>query len=385
MGDARRIVIAAASAFVYRGGAVSSGSRARIQRIDARVLDLELTEPFGIAGGSQERAAIVIVGVALEDGSYGRGEAAPLPAYNGERVEDALRGVDAARAALLGSDATAWRQRALDIARATGCASARCALETAILDALARRSGVSLYAWFGGCAPAGLTSDVTIPIVPPAAARAAAERWWAHGFHSLKIKIGGGDDLERILAAHAGAPQASLLLDANAGLSVEQALALLDELERRGVTIALFEQPIAAGDWEGLARVGQRVRLALDESVVTARDAVTAVQRLGAPHVLNVKLMKSGVVDALDIVSVARSGGMSLMIGGMLESALAMSTSACFAAGLGGFEFVDLDTPLFMLSSPLQGGFAWSGDRIDVSVIERGHGVELGPDRDVSR
>jgi L-Ala-D/L-Glu epimerase / N-acetyl-D-glutamate racemase len=360
-------------------------SSRRIHRIDAQVLGLELTEPFGISGGSQERAEIVVVGVALEDGSYGRGEAAPLPAYNGERVEDALRGVDRARPALLGTDAAAWRQRALDIARATDCASARCALETAILDALARGNDLSLYEWFGGRAPAELISDVTIPIVPPSAARDAAERWWARGFRTLKIKIGGGADLERVLAAHAGAPEASLLLDANAGLNVVQSLELIDALERRGVTIALFEQPLAAGDWEGLARVGQRVRVALDESVVSARDAITAVQRLGAPHVINVKLMKSGILEALDIVSVARSGGMSLMIGGMLESSLAMSTSACLAAGLGGFEFVDLDTPLFMLKSPLRGGFGWNGDRIDVSVIRRGHGVELEPDRDEGR
>jgi L-Ala-D/L-Glu epimerase / N-acetyl-D-glutamate racemase len=356
---------------------VSPEPRTRIQSIDTRVLELELTEPFGISGGSQERAAIVIVGVALEDGSQGCGEAAPLPAYNGERLEDALRGVDAARPSLLGSDAAAWRQRALDIARVTESASARCALETAILDALARRSGLSLHQWFGGCMPAELVSDVTIPIMDASAARDAAERWWARGFRSLKIKIGGGEDLQRILAAHAGAPQAALLLDANAGLNVPQALELLDELTRRGVSIALFEQPIAADDWEGLARIGQRVRVALDESVVDARDASLAVRRLGPPHVINVKLMKSGIVEALDIVAVARAGGMSLMIGGMLESALAMSTSACFAAGLGGFEFVDLDTPLFMLRSPLQGGFGWNGDRIDVSVIGRGHGVEL--------
>jgi L-Ala-D/L-Glu epimerase / N-acetyl-D-glutamate racemase len=370
---------------VYRARAVSPEPRTRIHRIDTRVLELELTEPFGISGGSQERAAIVLVGVSLEDGSYGRGEAAPLPAYNGERVEDALRGVEAARPRLLGSDAAAWRQRARDIAQATDSASARCALETAIVDALARRSGLSLHQWFGGCEPAELVSDVTIPIMEPSVARDAAERWWARGFRSLKIKIGGGEDLERILAAHAGAPEASLLLDANAGLSVPQALELLEELRRRGVAIDLFEQPIAAADWEGLARIGQQVRVALDESVVDARDASMAVQRLGAPHVINVKLMKSGIVEALDIVSVARAGGMALMIGGMLESELAMSTSACFAAGLGGFEFVDLDTPLFMLRSPLQGGYAWNGERIDVSVIRRGHGVELATGLDGSR
>src|SRR5688572_6922586 len=86
-----------------------------IVSIDTRVLELELTEPFGISGGSQEKAAIVLVGVTLADGTRGTGEAAPLPAYNGERVENALAAVDAARALLVGANAAAWRQRALEL------------------------------------------------------------------------------------------------------------------------------------------------------------------------------------------------------------------------------------------------------------------------------
>jgi L-Ala-D/L-Glu epimerase len=351
---------------------------ARIVSVDTEVLELELTEPFGIAGGSQDLAAIVLVRVLLEDGTVGLGEAAPLPAYNGERVSDALGAIAAARPRLLGENARAWRQRALDLREpARGSASARCALETALCDALARQSGMSLYEWFGGSSPPALVTDVTIPIVPPEIARLAAERWSALGFRTLKVKIGAGADLERIRAVHAGAPEAALVLDANGGLHASQALELVDALGREGVSIALFEQPVHQLDWEGLVGVAERVRVALDESVVSARDALVAVRRLGAPHVINVKLMKSGIAEALDIVAIARAGGMSLMIGGMLESSLAMSASACFAAGLGGFEFADLDTPLFMLRSPLTGGFGLHADRIDVSVIGRGHGVDL--------
>jgi L-alanine-DL-glutamate epimerase-like enolase superfamily enzyme len=354
----------------------------RIVQIRSQALELELTEPFGISGGSQERAEIALVEVELADGSVGRGEAAPLPAYNGERVDAALAAIEAARPGLVGSDAGGWRQRSLELAEAcAGSASARCALETAILDALTRRARMPLHQWFGGRTPSELVSDVTIPIMEAAQARRAAERWWAHGFRTLKVKIGAGDDLERVLAVHAGAPQAALVLDANAGLSAEGAIGLLDALVSRGVAVALFEQPVPADDWRGLTRVGARCRVALDESVVVAADAIAAVQRLGPPHVINVKLMKSGVVGALDLVAAARAGGMALMIGGMLESSLAMSASACFASGLGGFEFVDLDTPLFMKASPFQGGFVLRADAIDVSVIREGHGVDLASNR----
>src|SRR5690349_4759609 len=168
--------------------ASSSVSATSIASIDTRVLELELTEPFGISGGSQEKAGIVLVELSLGDGTRGLGEAAPLPAYNGERVEDAVAGVAAAREVLLGANAAAWRQRALDVRVASArSASARCALETALVDALARQQGLSLYEWFGGCSPARLVTDVTIPIMAPEAAQQAAERWWARGFHSLKV------------------------------------------------------------------------------------------------------------------------------------------------------------------------------------------------------
>jgi L-Ala-D/L-Glu epimerase / N-acetyl-D-glutamate racemase len=354
----------------------SSMSPSSIARIESDVIELALTEPFGISGGSHAVARIALVRLWLADGTLGIGEAAPLPAYNGEQMEDVLMALAAARPVWIGQDGQAWRRRALDLELPTrASASARCALETALCDALARRAGLSLYEWFGGAGPRRLETDVTIPIVEPAAARLSAERWWGLGFRHLKIKIGSAGDLARVLAAHAGAPLAKLSLDANGGLSATQAIDLLDALDSHGVTIELFEQPVPAQDWDGLRRVAARTRIALDESVVSAKDALLAAERLGPPHVINIKLMKSGIAEALDIAAVARAAGLSLMIGGMLESSLAMSASACFAAGQGGFEFVDLDTPLFMLESPLRGGFELRGAELDLSSIRLGHGV----------
>lgn len=356
----------------------SSGSACQIVGLRARAFELELNEPFGIAGGSPERARIAAVELQLADGTVGLGEAAPLTAYNGETLEDALRAVTAAAPLLVGRDGRAWRQRALELRAATeASAAARCAVETALLDALARQSGWSLRDWFGGAAVTELESDVTIPIMEPALARDAAARWWARGFRKLKIKVGLGADLERVLAAHSGAPEALISLDANAAFDAERACQLLAGLRAAGVPIELFEQPVAAQDWPGLAQVAAQTRVALDESVVSAADAQLAAELLGPPHVINVKLMKSGICEALDIVAVARSSGMSLMIGGMLESTLAMSMSACFAAGQGGFEFVDLDTPLFLASSPFTGGFTMRGALLDLSTLTHGHGVRL--------
>ena len=344
--------------------------------LDIESFALELNEPFGIAGGSPDLARIALVRLRLADGTLGLGEAAPLTAYNGETLSGALRALEAARVLLLGKDARPWRQRALELRAVTrASASAQCALETALVDALARQCGWSLRDWFGGAGSPQLETDVTIPIMEPAAAQLAAARWWARGFRRLKIKVGLGDDLGRVLAAHAGAPEALLSVDANAAFAARAACDLVERLAAQGVQLELCEQPVAAQDWAGLSQVAQVARLVLDESVVSGADAVLAAQRLGPPHAINIKLMKSGICEALDIIAVARASGMSLMIGGMLESTLAMTTSACFASGQGGFEFVDLDTPLFLASSPCVGGFVQHGASLDLSPIQLGHGV----------
>ena len=85
--------------------------------------------------------------------------------------------------------------------------------------------------------------------------------------------------------------------------------------------------------------------------------------------------MKTGIAESLDIAAIARAAGLGLMIGGMVESMLAMTTSACFAAGLGGFAFVDLDTPMFLAENPFDGGYAQTGPRLDLGAITGGHGV----------
>jgi L-alanine-DL-glutamate epimerase-like enolase superfamily enzyme len=210
------------------------------------------------------------------------------------------------------------------------------------------------------------------------ARRAAAERA-AEGFGRLKIKVGGplsGGDLDRILAVREAAPAAELMLDGNGGLGAEAALDLLADLRARGVAPILFEQPVPGADLDGLAEVARRggVPVAADESVSSAADVLRVASR-SAAQVVNVKLMKSGVAEGLAIAATARAAGLGLMIGGMIEARLSMSMSACFAAGLGGFAFVDLDTPLFLADDPFDGGYAQRGAEIDLGPIEAGHGA----------
>src|SRR4051794_39316978 len=121
-----------------------------VRRLEVSALDIPLREPFGIAQGAQDLARNLLVTVTLEDGSRGYGEAAPFPAFNGETQASARAAIEAARDLVVGADARGWRRIAGALVASGAPGSARCALETAVLDALTRRAGLPLWAFFGG-------------------------------------------------------------------------------------------------------------------------------------------------------------------------------------------------------------------------------------------
>ena len=361
-----------------------------IRRVTVQDLNIPLWESFGIAGGAQAVANNLLVTIELADGTKGYGEAAPLPPFNGETQASARHALDAAQSLLMGREAREWQTLAADLKQQfPHDGSARCALETALLDALARYDNSPLTSAFGN-ANAPLETDMTIttqtgiPNADAVAHAAISARNIVHrDIRAIKVKIGTQDvatDVARIAAVHAQAPDAPLLLDGNQGLTADSALRLLSLLQQRGITPVLLEQPVAKDDWEGMRRITREggVAVAADE---TASD-VAGVQKLietRAASVVNIKLMKCGIAEALEIASLCKAHNIGLMIGGMVESILAMTVSACFASGLGGFTFIDLDTPLFMTGSPLMGGMIYHGGRLDLSAITSGHGVVPGP------
>jgi len=234
-----------------------------------------------------------------------------------------------ARSAIEGRDARGWRSIARQLSEFIPRAgAARCALETAIVDALLRQKGLSLHAFFGG-AECKLETDVTITTGSVDDAWAAATRWTNEGFRTFKIKVGAGElahDVARIAAVRDAAPGAKIFLDANASLRSSDAIRIVLQLRQRGIQIVLFEQPTPVGDWPALGEVARHVVVAADENVVSAADALQAT-RLGHPHAINIKIMKAGIAEALDIAAIARTAGMGLMIGGNVESILAMTVS----------------------------------------------------------
>ena len=353
-----------------------------IRSFDVQPLNIPLLNPFGISGGAQNSAENVLVRLELTDGTVGYGEAAPLPPYNGETQAQALAVLQAARPWVEGlaltedwrSVATQFRQRG-----GAGCGSAQCAFESALLDAWTRRTGTPLWRFFGGVETT-LETDMTVTTGSPAEAAEAARDILARGIRMIKVKVGGkagpAHDLARLQAIHETAPDSPLILDGNAGVSRADAAVLVQGLRTRRITPALLEQWLPRDDLAGAAALRQETGwlVAADESVSTPDDVARLVAA-GAADVVNLKLMKAGVAAAFDTAVAARAAGLGLMIGGNVESILAMTVSACLATGLGGFRFADLDTPLFLATNPFTGGFTLQGGILSVVAITAGHGV----------
>lgn len=358
----------------------TAAERARtIARLDIAPIAVRLNESFAISKGAVATAQNVLVRVVLQDGSAGYGEAAPFEVITGETQASTLTALQTMIGIVTGRDAAGWRVLAADLrGLLPGAAAARCAVEQAVVDALARHLGLSLPAFFGGF-PHELMTDITIPVGDVKHSVESAHHAEEAGFKTVKVKVGDDWELDvaRVAAISQATPALSIIVDGNAGFSRSQAHRFLGGVTEAGAAVVLVEQPVAAPDIAGLAELERehRIPVCADESVRCPEDAIRVAES-GISSV-NVKLMKCGVADALDIISVARSAGMTGMIGGMVETAVAMTFSAAVAAAsYPFFTYIDLDTPLLMPRRFIRGGMRYNGPTIRVPGHATGTGVD---------
>jgi len=329
----------------------------RVEALRARPLSVPLIEPFVIATGRVDatRAVEVAARVTWRGRSdVGLGEAACLPPVTREDQGDVLRELE--RVGVVDADALAG----LGVV-------ARAAVETAILDAMARIEGVPVRDLLDGASVDALETDVTIAIAAPAKMAELARVWVARGFRALKVKVGRDvdADVRALEAVGRAAPEATLRVDANAGYSAAEAIDLARACERLGLRVECWEQPCAADDLDGMSEVAAALDAPViaDESVKTLDDVHVLARRRYADGV-NLKLAKSGgPLACLAMGIAARAAGLRLMVGGMVETRLGMTAAAHLACALGGVDFVDLDTAWLLAEDPYEGGYVADGPR----------------------
>jgi L-Ala-D/L-Glu epimerase len=355
----------------------------KIKKVFIEAINIALDEPFTISIGTKYSIENVLITIQLENGIVGYGEAAPLEPINGENQATVLATLNSCKEYLIGKDASEYNKISRHLKSVFWAqVTARCAIEMALIDAFTKSLDIPLYKYLGG-AEKIIETDYTVDIVSSATAKINAAKLAQKGYRILKTKVGKNliEDIDRILAIKDGAPGCGITLDANQGFSPCEALHFLEELERKNIRPILFEQPVIKHDLAGMkfVRDNTSVPIAADESVFTTADALNIV-RTGCADVINIKIMKSGIVEALEIISIARSANIKLMIGCMLESKLALSCSVHIAAGTGAFDFIDLDPHIDPEAEPFTGGPEFIDPIYTLSESFPGIGVFKKPD-----
>jgi len=314
------------------------------------VRTIAFRDPFRIARDLNDAAATTVL-VELRDpesGLAGLGEGFP-DAYYGETPATMAAVFPLLLEAVGRPDWTAEGLAAagerMDAALGNNGA-AKCALDIALHDLAATRAGRPLHAFLGLPAdipPTDFTLGIDAPDVVAERARRAAR------FPALKVKLGGSADLatlEAVRAVYAGA----IRVDANTAWTLEEALAILPELERLGVE--LVEQPFPARRHDLLRALQARSPLPIvaDESAVAIGDLDPLI---GVVAGINVKLAKcGGVGPAKRMLERARALGFRTFLGCMEETSVGIAASAAVASLA---EWVDLDGCLLLGEDPFEG------------------------------
>jgi L-alanine-DL-glutamate epimerase-like enolase superfamily enzyme len=324
-------------------GAVPGGMRGLVLSVSVTAINLPLIHPFKIARAQAETVARSAVIRVHCNGGEGLGEATPVERY-GESVESVL---EYFRANRLAAD-DPYRLEALLHARIP--AAARAGLDIALHDLIGKELGKPLYALLGLDPSATPATCRTIGIADPDLTLRKVDEVADHPI--LKIKLGIGTSSQQIetIAAIRARYGGAIRIDANEGWDVEGAINILRELQR--YEIEFCEQPIPAGRPAELRAIRDRVSIPIvaDEDALVAGD-LPALN--GCVDGANVKLAKTGGIrGALAMIHTARAMGLKVMIGCMVESAIA-ATAAAHLSPLA--DWADIDGPLLIARDPFAG------------------------------
>ncbi len=343
-----------------------------LERVELREIHMRLKSPFQTSLGVTTHRRILVVRVFDRSGAVGYGEcvASEDPSYSHETIDTAWTIATEYIAPTL---ATARVERAADVSRALswirGNRMAIGGVEAAVWDLEAKMAGVPLWRHLGGTR-AEIACGVSIGLQGSVEALLEkVRREVASGYQRIKIKIEPGRDLELVGAIRAELPDLTLSVDANAAYRLDD-LDVLEALDAYG--LLMIEQPLAAGDLVDHAKLQARLRtpLCLDESVEYPSDARHA-HELGSCRIINIKLGRvGGFTDALAIENFARSHGMPVWCGGMLESGIGRAHNIALST-LEGFTL-----PGDVSASERY----WDEDVVEPQVIVSDRGTILAPD-----
>jgi len=340
---------------------------ATIVEVSTQILDIPTIRPHKMSVATMHNQCLVLVRIKTSDGIEGIGEATTIGGlnYGGESPESMKTNIDRYFAPLLigqpASGLAAMRQR-IDKAIKDN-RFAKCAIETALYDAYAKRLGVPLNALFGGAVHDRISVAWTLASGDTQKDIDEAQQMLDTRRHRLfKLKVGmraPKEDLKHIRAIRQALSEAaSIRIDVNQGWSETEATQHLRALADAGVE--LVEQPIHEKNLAGLQRLTALgiVPIMADESLKGPQDGFA----LASAHCANVFAIKieqaGGLQNARDLIGIAQAADIALYGGTMLEGSIATIAAAHLFSTLNRLEWgTEMFGPLLLkdeiLATPL--------------------------------
>ena len=293
----------------------------RIEAAELQSFRLRLRAPLATALGPLAFREGVLLSLRNADGCIGYGEATPLPAFGTESLDAARRSLEVSSALLEGA-----------------------AIDSALHDLVAQDAGQSLASWLaakqGGSARPTVKVSSLLVSQSPRALTLEARHAVEIGFRTLKLKVGAGpmsSDLERVAAVRSAVGSAPRIrVDANGAWSPDQARGRLEALA--SLDLEFVEQPVAAGDVAGLARVRRdaSVPVAADESACSESELRSVLDAEAADLVILKPSAVGGISRARAAVELARAAGVGVVPTSFLDGAVAVLGALHLASSLPG-------------------------------------------------
>ena len=339
-------------------------------------------EPFVIATGTMDYAQNTFVRIHTDQGMCGVGECSAFPMIVGETQDTCLALARNFAQLWKGKDPLAIPERLAELdAFIARNATIKSAFDMALYDLAAKHAGVPLYRFLGGDVR-DIVTDITVGIGSPVEMATKAKAFQKQGATVLKVKLGKQpeDDIARIRAIREQVGETlPIRIDANQGWGYDAAVAALRGLQP--FNIQFCEQPMRTYNDYLLPQLRNETTIPImaDESCYDHRDAVRLAREGGCDYI-NIKFSKSGgIAEALRIQRAAADNHIPCMIGGMLESRLALSAKVHFAYAAPNVQFFDMDTCLIgHLEDPVVGGVEFDGYRLSLPE-QPGIGADIDP------
>ena len=327
-------------------------------------------EPFVIATETCYEAKNIYLRMLTDDGIEGVGECSAFPMLVGETQETCYAVAKDLARIIKGKDPLQIEERMEELnAHIAFNSTIKSAFDMCLYDIGAKNKNLPLYQFLGG-RKKEIQTDLTIGIDTPEKMASKALKYVKDGVKIIKVKLGknGKEDVDRIEQIRTTIGDNIVLrVDANQGWNFNTALETLNAIAP--FNIQFCEQPMHHKNDQLLPELKSLVSIPImaDESVFDHHDAESLIKAGGCDYI-NIKLAKSGgILEAIKIADTAAKYNIPCMLGGMVESRLALTAKVHLAMSHENIVFYDLDTCLLgQLEDPVSDGAVYNNYYLDL-------------------